>query len=865
MNRKLLRPSDAFLISFLVPVVVMIVIFVARGIFPFGEQTFLRTDMYHQYAPFFSEYQYKLRNGGSLLYSWDLGLGVNFSALFAYYLASPLNLLVILCPKNLVIEFMTMMIVFKMGACGVTMTLYLRRHFGEETFGAAYFGIFYALSGYLAAYSWNIMWLDCILLFPLILLGVEKLYRGEGAVLYTLSLAVSILSNYYISIMICMFLVLYFLCLMIREGADSIADMLKRCGRFAIYSILAGGIAAVLLLPEICALRATASGAVSFPKTVTQYFTILDMFARHIGGVQTEQGLDHWPNLYCGTMVFLLLPLYFMHPGIRRKEKTIHAALLIFFFLSFSVNVLNFIWHGLHYPNSLPCRQSFIYVFLVLCMCYEVYLKRASLTDLQLAGAMGGAVLLILVLQKLITEDDFHFAVFYAALLLCALYYLFFRLERSGKYTGRLEIWLLVLVTVEAALNMTITSVPTTSRTAYTKDNADVHTLVSGIRAEDPDFYRFEKMKRKSKDDGAWMNFPSVSVFSSTAYKHCSDFFKKIGCEAATNAYSITGSTPLVNMLFSVKYNIYSEEPEAAEERALTYISGAGDTFLYRAECTLPPGFVMSDEQLFNWYLDIGTPALVQDSLCDAMEVDPVLVNVLGTFENDKYRFTADLPGEYYIYVNNTKVKEVKTYIDGNQKSFDNVDRGFLLELDYLEAGEEVTVQSETKNQKIDCDVYRFDYEALLQLCRKLGRNTWQVEAFRDTEISGTVDAGQGGMLITSIPYDKGWKAYVDGEEAFTEKVLEDTFVGVRLTPGSHHVRLRYFPEGLLPGALISGLSLLVFLLLVLFLDSGRAGKARRTEPVDETEEDYQYGIRDLVQDDLFLLEEFNEEGETQE
>ena len=44
-----------------------------------------------QYAPFFAEFRHKLADGGSLLYSWNVGMGVNFAALYAYYLASPLN------------------------------------------------------------------------------------------------------------------------------------------------------------------------------------------------------------------------------------------------------------------------------------------------------------------------------------------------------------------------------------------------------------------------------------------------------------------------------------------------------------------------------------------------------------------------------------------------------------------------------------------------------------------------------------------------------------------------------------------------------------------------------------------------------
>ena len=212
-DEGLLHSADALIAAFAIPVIIMLIIFVQRGIFPFGEETFLRTDMYHQYAPFFSEFQYKLTHGGSLLYSWDVGMGVNFSALYAYYLASPVNWLLFLCPKGLVIEFMTYQIVIKIGLCGLTMAYYLRKHCRTNDFGVAFFGIFYALSGYMAAYSWNIMWLDCIILFPLIVLGLERLVRDGKGMLYCLTLGLSILSNYYISIMTCIFMVLYFIAL----------------------------------------------------------------------------------------------------------------------------------------------------------------------------------------------------------------------------------------------------------------------------------------------------------------------------------------------------------------------------------------------------------------------------------------------------------------------------------------------------------------------------------------------------------------------------------------------------------------------------------------------------------------------------
>ena len=192
--------TAALIISFLAPVIIMLLVFLQRGIYPFGDRSFLRTDLYHQYAPFFQEFHRKLTKGESLVYSLNIGAGTNFTALYAYYLASPLNWLVALVPEHLVIEFITYQVVFKIGLCGLTFTWYLHKHTRSQSLALSLFGIAYALSGYLAAYSWNIMWLDCIFLFPLVILGLERLFYEGRYLLYTVTLALSILSNYYISI-----------------------------------------------------------------------------------------------------------------------------------------------------------------------------------------------------------------------------------------------------------------------------------------------------------------------------------------------------------------------------------------------------------------------------------------------------------------------------------------------------------------------------------------------------------------------------------------------------------------------------------------------------------------------------------------
>ena len=180
-----------------------------------------------------------------------------------------------------------------------------------------------------------------------------------------------------------MFLMVYFFAYCFLEPPADIKDFFIRGLRFALYSLLAGGIGAVLLFPEILALQATASADSTFPKVFEQYFSIVRMMARHLPGVETEQALDHWPNIYCGTAAFLFFGMYLLNGRIRVREKAVYVTLLILFLMSFSINVLNFICHGLHYPNSLPARHSFIYVFLMLTVCFRSYDERRALKKRQ--------------------------------------------------------------------------------------------------------------------------------------------------------------------------------------------------------------------------------------------------------------------------------------------------------------------------------------------------------------------------------------------------------------------------------------------------------------------------------------------------
>ncbi len=205
-----------------------------------------------------------------------------------------------------------------------------------------------------------------------------------------------------------------------------------------------------------------------------------------------------------------------------------YCSMLVLFYASFSVNVLNFIWHGFHYPNSLPCRQSFIYIALMLFMCYHAYIHLEDMSWKSVCLAFWGLFPLCcwqrswwIIRNNTIFPCSMRRS---CSLPYGGLIYLY----HKGKWSlDAILLTALAVVAIEAAVNTMVTSIPTTSRTSYVKDNQDVEDLGWNIKSDT--FYRVEKTDRKTKNDGAWMNFPSVSLFSSTANASLSDFFRRMG------------------------------------------------------------------------------------------------------------------------------------------------------------------------------------------------------------------------------------------------------------------------------------------------------------------------------------------------
>jgi uncharacterized membrane protein YfhO len=202
-------------LAFIVPAIIMYIIYLAMEIHPFGDGSVLVLDLNGQYVDFYEALRNFIYGDASLLYSFSRAMGGEFMGMYAYYLASPLSYIVALFPQDMILDALLLIFLIKVGLCGVTFGFYLHKlsktRLSHNKIAIVTFSILYALSAYCIVHQHNSMWIDAVFWLPLIAFGIEELIKKGHYKLYTVSLSVALMSNFYIGFMLCIFSCVYFL------------------------------------------------------------------------------------------------------------------------------------------------------------------------------------------------------------------------------------------------------------------------------------------------------------------------------------------------------------------------------------------------------------------------------------------------------------------------------------------------------------------------------------------------------------------------------------------------------------------------------------------------------------------------------
>ncbi len=837
--KKTTSKLPVLLVSLLLPMALMAAVLALCGIAPFGSRSFGVLDMSSQYLSFLGFLRQLISGQASLFYLPGLSLGGNLTGVTAYYLMSPLNLLCCLFSRENLLTAVSLLYILRVGLASMTMAVYAgeRHGWGWRVLGP---GLAYGFMAFLVCYSICYQWQDCVILLPVIALGVARLTEGRGWRLYALSLGAALILNFYVGYILCLGAVLFFLFSLLTGPAGR---RVRRALTFALASLLAGALAAVVLVPAAAVLM---GGKASFSPSdlhLTGKFPPASLFAKLLVGSfrydeLTPAGL---PNIFCGTVTAALAALYFADGRVPRRRRLAAAGLLGALALSFWVSALDLIWHGFNVPEWYNYRYSFLFSFVVIAAADKTlslgtgdYRPRQLIWPLAASAAVA-ALALLGPGRELVRWQAGLWAVAVTAALCGGLY----ALGRPGagkRLAAGLGAGLLVLHMADLGANaklslssLTATSSDPAKWAQYTAEKAAAIDLIDTkdafVRVESPELFD------QNRDESMLFGYDGLSHYGSTLPLRNLEFLSRLGVPFYREIFTLYGSgvTAGVDSLLGVKYLAASDTQKPYER-----IADTGSFRVYENPYALPVGWTADQ----GFAQDIGaedpfsyTQALYAAAAPEAeadiytfAQADEPVAEGLTDNGGGRYTLPADARSGNLIYTVNVRADGplygvvdiadwpgVMVFVDGAYTAYYATGQSNgPLYLGEHAAGDRVEVRIQAATDlTVNGAAFATEHADALAVYRDaMADGACPLTRLSDDHFTGSFSTGRGDeLLVLTIPADPGWRILLDGEEADVS-VVQGCLTALDVTPGSHTLDMRYTPPGLLAGGLLSAAAL---------------------------------------------------------
>lgn len=847
--------AKVLLWCFFLPALLTIVIYCCLQVYPVGKNSVLVLDLNAQYIYYFEQLRDILTSGESILYSFERALGGEFLGIFAYYLSSPFSLLVALFPKRMITEAMYLILVLKCGFCGLTFGFYLNKKNLAKPPYRVMLAVMYALSSYAVVMQHNVMWTDNLIVFPLLLLGIDALITEGKFKLYVLSLVYAMMSNFYIGYMACLFVLVWFFIRYFMFSPEERKPFFITLCRIGLWSLVALSISAIILLPTYYSLS---FGKLEFsdPKyEAEQLFDFADLLTKAFFGSYDTVRPSGMPFVFAGTLTLILVPLYFMSNRFPTRQKVGYAAMLFFLALSFNFSLLDIVWHGMQKPNWLNARFAYMFVFLLLVLTAHVL---EHLADFERRSMMTSAILwcaMLLLLQKLDYDFLHDFIVVWGGIFLFAVYAALVPTVASRGNSRKLATALSVVVVTEMLLNALAMVYQFDEDVSYSNRNSYrqmIDTYDEAVKATVPkedEFYRVEKLVHRRKNDNFALDMNGLSNSTSTLNARVVDLMHQFGYAAQAHWSMYIGANAVTDALFGIRYVMVDETDdkpvmeyihrlydlrESTDKRIDVYENPYALSLAYSAkedvlDYDLPPEDPEEDNYVDPFtYMNKLMSAMLGHEVkiwhaCSVAESEAFGVDVTFATGHRGYEVSGDLTPKLqyildiesddllYAYFPSDWPRECTIKINDKKiGTFFDAQNFAIREIGTFEPGEQVDFRLylEEDDLYIRSGVqffWHFDEDAFLEAVAELKDGTMEVHSEKDDHLWGKITVPEGdGAVFTTIPYDAGWKVTVDGEAVETLPVLNDTLLAFRIEPGEHEVEFRYQPDCVKYGLLLT-------------------------------------------------------------
>lgn len=850
-------------LAFLLPMLIMALIYIAMEVWPFGKSSVLVLDLNGQYVYYFEAIRDILRGEQGVLYSFERALGGEFLGIVAYYLASPLSIIAALFPEGHMTEALYTILLLKCGLSGMNMCVYLHKAHPTKQINELIFSLLYALSSYAIVMQHNTMWFDCVYLLPLILLGVESLIKYRKYKLYCITLAIAVFSNYYIGYMVCIAVAAYFFFYYCRctpserNPLGERAHFIKSLGRIALFSLLAIGIASILILPAYYSLTFGKTTFSNPSYSFSQKFDFLDLISKLYPASYDTVRPEGLPFVFSGMLTTILLPIFFMTGRITPRQKLSYGLLIGFFIFSFNSSTIDLIWHGFQRPNWLNYRYSFIFCFVIVVMAYMVFefIRELEPRMFLSVGAVLG--LLLCIMQKLDYENMPDLMCVWFSIAAIAVYMILLAGCHHEWLDGAVQLILCVAVLLELFCNglaETISldkDVHYSSRASYVNFMNTWTPAAEWVNENDTSFYRAEKTEHRKTNDNFALNLRGLSNSTSTLNADQIKFLAQMGYSSKSHWSKYLGGTPVSDSLLGIKYLLSTESTELSSlwgEPIFT--DEENETVVYKNDYALGLGYMVGEGIDEYDMEDKLSPMERMNDLLTEMTGSEEKLTVFKSYKNTKptlenaelsyvtghkkyskvnssyaakltFNITAVSDGEIYAYFPSDYKRDAKLKVNGTEVSeyFTN-ETCRIVSLGNHTAGEELVITLNLSESELylanSTDFFWYiDEELFKEIMPTLQENSFEIESFTDDSFVGKVTATEEkSLFMLTIPYDEGWHISIDGEEIETVELL-GSLTGIYLEPGEHTIEMHYFPWAVKYGLIISISSLLLLILII--------------------------------------------------
>ena len=863
----------------LIPTVIMYLLYVAHGIHPFGDGSVLVLDLNAQYVSFYEAIRNAVYGDTSLLYSFSRALGGEFMGIVAYYVASPFTYIVCLFPQSRILEALLTIFLIKTACLGITFGFYLHKTVpGLKKIPRIAFSILYALSSYAIVHQHNSMWIDAVIWLPIISYSIEQLIKHGKYKMFVFFLSLTLISNYYIGYMVCLYTAAYFFYYYIANNEKFKNNpsyeknhFWKSLLRIGAYSVLAVGISAIIIFTAYYSLQ---FGKNTFQNTnwaLKLRFDFLEFIGKLLPGSYDSVKPEGYPFVYCGVISLILAPLFFISKKYSAREKIAAGGMITFFLASFSFSTLDLIWHGFQRPNWLNYRYSFMFCFFLLVIAAKAFadIQDIGTRPIFLSSCLLGVIVMILQAQEYKYVKDFE-TVWFSAICI-GLYLIILCITVKTKFKNNLAIIMTVVICLETFGNGVLNMVALDNEVAYsgyqkyTNYFSEIRPIVKMVQENDKSFYRMEKTTHKMYNDNLALNIRGLSCSTSTLNKETLTLLNSMGYCSASHKSQYRGGTPVNDSILGLKYILskddLSEFYEAAytangytaylNPYALSIAFGVDDDIKKYDSNENGKGLALDDKGFLNPFdainalvtamlgekeliqvfvpvplADISKSNVTESSISGYAKYVPDpdapkdSVNVTYKFELPEYT------GEYYFYQTGVYPRKIKIYANGKNLGdyFDGTFNSRIVSLGKFNAGEDLSVRMNLlgDNMFIKKDsnyVYYVDREVFESVMSRLAEMQLQIDDnYTETYLCGTFNSKNDNQtVLTTIPYDEGWKLKIDGKQAPIYKSLESLVTFDIDTAGEHYIELTYRPKAFVLGCVVSVVFLMLFILLIIF------------------------------------------------